>query len=120
MTKILRYVPILLAFVMMNCRIASVDYALGQVRLVNKTKNTIDGRPAISMKIRNEGEEQVWNVLITVKAKRKQTDISVQTIKLDILDSFETVAGTVVFENLTEHSDYDLLTYAVAFSDSAE
>ena len=109
-----------LLLVMISCKIASVDYALGQVNLINKTKSTIAGKPAISLLIKNEGEEQVWNVLVTVKAKRKQTDISVQTIKLDRLGSLETVERTVIFENLNAHDDYDLLTYAVAFSDSAE
>jgi hypothetical protein len=106
--------------VMLSCKIASVDYAVGQVNLTNKTKSTIAGKPAISLLIKNEGEEQVWNVLVTVKAKRKQTDISVQTIKLDRLDSLESVERTVIFENLNAHDDYDLLTYAVAFSNSAE
>ncbi len=106
--------------VMVSCKIASVDYAIGQVKLTNKTKNTIGGKPAISLVIKNEGEEQVWNVLVTVKAKRKQTDISVQTIELDRLGSLETVERTVIFEDLNAHDDYDLLTYAVAFSDSAE
>ncbi len=103
-----------------SCKITSVDYALGQVNLTNKTKSTIAGKPAISFVIKNQGEEQVWNVLVTVKAKRKQTDISVQTIKLDRLDSLETVERTVIFENLNAHDDYDLLTYAVAFSVSTE
>ena len=105
---------------MVSCKIASVDYAVAQVNLTNKTKSTIAGKPAISLLIKNEGEEQVWNVLVTIKAKRKQTDISVQTIELDRLDALETVERTVVFENLNAHGDYDLLTYAVAFSDSAE
>ena len=109
-----------LLLVMISCKIASVDYALGQVNLTNKTKSTIAGKPAISLVIKNEGEQQVWNVLVTVKAKRKQTDISVQTIKLDRLDALESVERTVIFENLKGHDDYDLLTYAVAFSDSAE
>ena len=107
-----------LLLVMFSCKIASVDYAVGRVNLTNKTKSTIAGKPAISLLIKNEGEQQVWNVLVTVKAKRKQIDISVQTIKLDRLDSLETVERTVVFENLNGHDDYDLLTYAVAFSDS--
>ncbi len=59
-------------------------------------------------------------MLVTVKAKRKQTDISVQTIKLNRLDSLETVERTLIFENLNTHDDYDLLTYAVAFSVSTE
>ena len=109
-----------LLLAMISCKIASVDYAVGQVNLSNKTKSTIAGKPAISLLIRNEGEEKVWNVLVTVKAKRKQTDISIQTIRLDRLDSLETVERTVVFENLNGHDDYDLLTYAVAFSDSAK
>ena len=112
--------PLFILLVMVSCKITSVDYAIGQVKLTNKTKNTIAGKPAISLAIKNEGEEQVWNVLVTVKAKRKQTDISVQTIELDRLDSLETVERTVIFENLNAHDDYDLLTYAVAFSDSAE
>ena len=103
-----------------SCKITSVDYTLGQVNLTNKTKSTIAGKPAISFVIKNQGEEQVWNVLVTVKAKRKQTDISVQTIELDRLDSLETVERTIIFENLNAHDDYDLLTYAVAFSVSAE
>ena len=106
--------------VMISCKIGSVDYAIGQVKLTNKTKSMIAGKPAISLVIKNEGEEQVWNVLVTVKAKRKQTDISVQTVELDRLGSLETVERTVIFENLNAHDDYDLLTYAVAFSDSAE
>lgn len=106
--------------VMISCKIASVDYALGQVNLTNKTKSMIAGKPAISLLIKNGGKEQVWNVLVTVKAKREQTDISVQTIKLDRLDSLETIERTVIFENLNGHDDYDLLTYAVAFSNSAE
>ncbi len=109
-----------LLLVMISCKIASVDYAVGQVQLTNKTKSTVAGKPAISLIIKNEGEQQVWNVLVTVKAKRKQTDISVQTIKLDRLDALESVERTVIFENLNAHDDYDLLTYAVAFSNSAE
>ena len=117
-----RHINLALFFllVMISCKIASVDYAFGQVKLTNKTKSTIAGKPAISLLIKNEGEQKVWNVLVTVKAKRKQTDISVQTIELDRLDSLETVERTVIFENLNAHDDYDLLTYAVAFSDSAE
>jgi len=120
MKEIFMKLSLFILLVMVSCKIASVDYAVGQVNLTNKTKSTIAGKPAISLLIKNEGEEQVWNVLVTVKAKRKQTDISVQTIRLDRLDSLETVERTVVFENLNAHDDYDLLTYAVAFSDSAE
>ena len=109
-----------LLLVMISCKIVSVDYAVGPVQLTNKTKSTVAGKPAISLVIKNEGEQQVWNVLVTVKAKRKQTDISVQTIKLDRLDALESVERTVIFENLNAHDDYDLLTYAVAFSNSAE
>ncbi len=120
MKEIFMKLSLFILLVMVSCKIASVDYAVGQVNLTNKTKSTIAGKPAISLLIKNEGEQQVWNVLVTVKAKRKQTDISVQTIKLDRLDSLETVERTVIFENLNGHDDYDLLTYAVAFSDSAE
>ena len=120
MKEIFMKLSLFILLVMISCKIASVDYALGQVNLTNKTKSTIAGKPAISLLIKNEGEKQVWNVLVTVKAKRKQTDISVQTIKLNRLDSLETVERTVIFENLNAHDDYDLLTYAVAFSDSAE
>jgi len=120
MKKRLLKLSLFLLLVMIGCKIASVDYAVGQVKLTEKTKRTIDGKPVISLLIKNKGEEQVWNVLVTIKAKRKQTDISVQTIKLDRLDSLETVERTVVFENLNAHDDYDLLTYALAFSDSAE
>ncbi len=120
MKEIFMKLSLFILLVMVSCKIASVDYAVGQVNLTNKTKSTIAGKPAISLVIKNEGEQQVWNVLVTVKAKRKQTDISVQTIELDRLDSLETVERTVVFENLNAHDDYDLLTYAVAFSNSAE
>ena len=120
MKEIVMKLSLFILLVMVSCKIASVDYAVGQVNLTNKTKSTIAGKPAISLLIKNEGEQQVWNVLVTIKAKRKQTDISVQTIELDRLDSLETVERTVVFENLNAHDDYDLLTYAVAFSDSAE
>ena len=120
MKEIFMKLSLFIFLVMVSCKIASVDYALGQVNLTNKTKSTIAGKPAISLVIKNEGEQQVWNVLVTVKAKKKQTDISVQTIKLDRLDALESVERTVIFENLNAHNDYDLLTYAVAFSDSAE
>ncbi len=120
MKEIFMKLSLFILLVMVGCKIASVDYAVGQVNLTNKTKSTIAGKPAISLLIKNEGEQQVWNVLVTVKAKRKQTDISVQTIKLDRLDALESVERTVIFENLNAHDDYDLLTYAVAFSNSAE
>lgn len=101
-----------------NYGITSVDYSSGQVRLTNKTKtqSIIDDKPAINLTIKNEGETLVWDILITVKAKRKTVDIDIQTIELDRLDSLETVERMVVFENLTTHADYDLLTYAIAFS----
>ncbi len=120
MKEIFMKLSLFILLVMVSCKIASVDYAVGQVNLTNKTKSTIAGKPAISLLIKNEGEQQVWNVLVTVKAKRKQTDISVQTIELERLDSLETVERTIVFENLNAHEDYDLLTYAVAVSASAE
>ena len=120
MKKILINISLFALLLIVNCKIASVDYAAGQVKLANKTRSTIDGKPAISMMIKNEGDENVWNILVTVKAKRKQTDISIQTIKLDQLYSLESVERRVVFEDLDGHEDYDLLTYAVSFSDSAE
>lgn len=100
-----------------NYGITSVDYSSGQVRLTNKTKthSIVDGRPAINLTIKNEGETLVWDILITVKAKRKTVDISIQTIELNRLDSLETVERTIIFENLNTHDDYDLLTYAINF-----
>ena len=99
-----------------NYGITSVDYSSGQVRLTNKTKSIIDDKPAISLTINNESETLVWDILITVKAKRKNVDISIQTIELNRLDSLETVERTIIFENLNTHDDYDLLTYAITFS----
>lgn len=118
MEKTLRNLSICLLPVMIGCKIASVDYAVGQVKLVNKIKTTVDGKPAVSLIIRNEGEEDVATVIITVKAKRKQVDLSVQTVVLDRLHAHEVAKRTVIFSNLNSHEDYDLITYAVNFSSS--
>ncbi len=105
-----------LLFALTTCKFGSVDYAVGDVQLTSKVKTEVAGRPAVRLHIENSGDEAVTNIRITVKAKRKQRDLEVQILALDRLSGATTITRTVVFSRLTTHSDYDLLTYAVAFS----
>lgn len=114
--KLLAKFALILFCIQVNCKIRSVDYAVDQVTLSDKAKTTINGQPAINLVITNVGEGDVWDVVVTVKAKRQQIDISTQEIKLGALKANESITGTVIFSNLGGHEDYDLLTYAVKFS----
>ena len=103
-------------FALTTCKFSAVDYAVGDVQLASKTKVTIDGNPGVQLTIVNSGDETVTNVLVTIKAKRGQRDLEIQTIALSELRAGAETVATAVFRTLTSHSDYDMLTYAVAFS----
>ena len=45
MKEIFMKLSLFILLVMISCKIASVDYAVGQVNLTNKTKSTIAGKP---------------------------------------------------------------------------
>lgn len=102
------------AFSLTSCEIRTIDYATGDVKLISKTKTTVSGKPAIRLVIRNTGEKDLFDIIVTVKAKRRQIDLEIETLVLESLQANESVARVVVFRHLEGHDDYDLLTYAVS------
>ncbi|MFQ5651554.1 MAG: hypothetical protein ACE5IY_16585 [bacterium] len=106
----------ILMFTMLTCKFSSVDYAVGDVQLISKTRTTVEGKPAIRLQIENTGDDDVHNVRITIKAKKSQRDLQVETVFLERLSARERIIKRVVFDQLGGHSDYDLLTYAINFS----
>ena len=98
------------------CEIATVDYAVNDVQLLNKAPVVIENHPAVRMTVSNQSDAAVYNIKVTIKAKKNQEDISVVLIKLPELGAAEGVEKTAVFSNLSSHLDYEFLTYAVDFS----
>ncbi len=105
-----------IAFSITGCEISSVDYAIGDVKLISKAKTIVGGKPAIRLTIINTSVIDAFNVTVTVKAKRNQMDIEIKTAIIEKLKPDEIVKRVVVLNNLSKHDDYDFLTYAVNFS----
>ena len=110
-----RSLILVLGLLVHTCKITSVDYAQGNVRIISKVKTTINEMPALHLALRNEGEEAVFDVVVTVKAKKDQIDLDVVRAIVDKIDARETVNISIVFQKLGGHSDYDFLTYAIDF-----
>ncbi len=99
-----------------TCKFSAVDYAVGDVQLSKKHPIEVEGRPALELEIVNQGEEAAFDILVTIKAKKRQRVLQAKTVSLDELAANRRASRIVVFESLQDHSDYDLLTYAVSFS----
>ncbi len=107
---------ILFCFILQACDIAAVNYAVNEVQLLEKSPVLIAERPGIKLTISNQSEATVYDVKVTVKAKKNQDDISVILVKLPELKAAESIEKTALFGNLRSHEEYDFLTYAVSFS----
>jgi hypothetical protein len=99
-----------------GCEISAVDYAVDDLRITDKVKMMSADGPAIKMTVKNIGEEDYFQINIPVKARKQQRDLSVKMVSVARLAAAESVDKTVVFTNLSSHSDYDFLTYAITSS----
>lgn len=106
-----------LACALTACNITAVDYAVREVKITDKVKTKVLDKPALRLTVQNTGESPVFDVRVTVKAKRNQMDLSVQWATVERLEVDEEAQRVVMFEELASHQDYDLLTYAVVFSE---
>ena len=113
----MKFLPgLVFTVLLIACEISSIDYAVGEIELAAKTPTMVDDRPAIRLVIKNTGTTVKTDVVITVKAKKNQEDISTITIKLNSIKADEQVERYAVFGNLRAHDDYDFVTYAVSAS----
>ncbi len=100
-----------------TCGISAVDYAVGDVRLTGKTKISVHDKPGILLTIENTGSKAVKEVTITVKAKRRQTDVDIAIVKIEKLEAEQEITRQAVLNRLRAHTDYELLTYAVRYQE---
>jgi hypothetical protein len=98
-----------------TCKINSINYALDEIRIISKVKTTFDEQPAIELTLKNEGEEEVFDILVTAKAKRKQEDIDQAVGQVAKIGPDQTINLQLIFSQISSHEDYDFLTYAVNY-----
>lgn len=113
MIRIFCLLPLLLT---LSCDISAVNYAVDDVAIVDKTKVVVDQHPAVKITLRNGTDGVVYDVKVTVKAKKNQRDLdrSIMTLRRMSADKIE--RSTLIFEHLKDHEAYDFLTFAVSFS----
>ena len=99
-----------------TCKINSINYALDEVRIINKVKTTFDKQPAIQLTLKNEGQAEVFDILVTAKAKKKQEDIDQAQARIAEIGPDQSISLRLIFSEITSHEDYDFLTYAVNYA----
>lgn len=104
------------ALCLLRCDISAVDYAAGDVKIIRRQPTTVGGKPAIELLLKNTGQKDAQNVVITIKAKLGQRDVDTATLSLEKIQVNETVPGTGIFSRIKSHDEYDFLTFAVSFS----
>ncbi len=105
----------ILLLLLQGCKVSAINYAQGDIRITSTTKVVIGDRPAVEVRLTNAAEIPRRNILVTVKAKRNQNDLDVAQTTIPIMEPGATVEVLLTFENLTGHSAYDFLTYAVTW-----
>lgn len=99
-----------------GCDIQAIDYAVGDIKLVEKKQVVVGEQPAIKLVIENTGKQEVSDIVVTIKAKKEQLDLEEVKVRLDLLKAGERVERIAIFRHIVSHRDYELLTYAVAFT----
>ncbi len=112
--KILYSLIVLTLFI--SCEISAVNYAVDDVEILGKRKITLGTRPAVEVELRNSTEAPVYDVTITVKAKKNQRDVAQSTSTFTQIAASQTEKSVLVLSALKDHTDYDFLTFAVTFS----
>ncbi|MCG8605994.1 hypothetical protein MJD09_13505 [bacterium] len=102
-------------FLITTCKINSINYALDEVRIISKVKTTLEEQPAIELTLKNEGESEVFDILVTAKAKRNQEDIDQAVGQVAKIGPDQTITLQLIFNEISSHKDYDFLTYAVNY-----
>jgi len=102
-------------FLMRGCGIGAVDYAVGNVRLSQKQKTSVDNLPAVLLTVENAGQAAADDIVVTVKAKQAQKDIDTAVVRIESLPAGSSVTRTAILRRLKSHADYELLTYAVSY-----
>lgn len=106
----------LLTLLLLGCEITAVNYAVGDVEILDRTKTEVEQKPAVRVSLTNSGQDTVFDIELTVKAKRNQKDVDVVAQRFSRMTAGDTVSTTLVFDHLAGHQQYDFLTYAVNFS----
>jgi|GEM_PF-2287258 len=118
MTRLFCLLPLL--FFTLTCDITAVNYAVDKVEIVDRTKVVVDQHPAVEIALRNATGDVVYNVKVTVKAKKNQRDLDLSSMTIRRMSIDKVERSVLVFEHLQDHADYDFLTFAVSFSGSPQ
>lgn len=107
---------IFLGTALMGCDIQAIDYAVGDVRLVEKMPLIVADKPAIKLVIENKGDGDASDIVVFIKAKKEQVDLEELKVGVEFLKSGARAEKTAIFRHIGTHDEYDLLTYAVTFT----